>query len=421
MRRKSARRKRSILEPDQEEELESANVVKKTRTTTTTTIPVKVKAEDEDEELEGLSNGSLISKVDIKKKVDEFIQNNDEKGLREYFKELEGDPRVSIATLIFKTKTLLERQKAEQERLEIMMEYERSIIDSFKKQDNKAKEKNTKNKYYLIGVDEVGVGPLAGPIVSCAVAFEYSILENNLNKFIGIDDSKKLTLLKRENLEKVIKQFLSFYSFGIVSAKQVDEINPLQGSFLAMKKAVESLNLPKQSLVTLLVDHHTIPNLQDTTINQVSITKGDSKSIVIAAASILAKVYRDRYMSRLHQQYPNFAFDKNAGYGTKEHLIQLQKGNLCPEHRLSYEPVRLAHRKSIGLPPDASPKKTKSRSNSPRKSQIEPLKKTKIGGAATPPTISDSSAAPPPPPPSNMFSLGWWMSWMPSFAPSQTP
>lgn len=416
MRRQPSRKKRRDEDKDKAEKGDVGDVevvIKKVRTN----MSRKGKAPPPKEDIEESSSGSLLSKAEIKKRIDDLVQCNDEEKLEVYFMDLQEDSRVFIATLIAQARKSILQQKEERIRLEIMMEYERAIIASFEKKNKMLKNKRNQQRFYLVGVDEVGVGPLAGPIVSCAVAFEYSMLQSNLIDFVGINDSKKLSAIKRQRLEKVIKLQCTSYNFGIVHAKEVDEINPLQGSFVAMKRAIELLKLPQDSQMTILVDHHIIPNLQDPRMmNQISITKGDSKSIVIAAASILAKVHRDRYMSQLHEQYPLFGFDRNAGYGTKEHLIQLRKGNICPEHRLTYEPVRLAHKKSVGLPPDASVKKTRAKGKTPVKEQTVPLERMIKGEASTTSTFESSVALQP----SSILNLAWWTSWLPSFAQSST-
>ncbi|UZJ52826.1 hypothetical protein CBS101457_002146 [Exobasidium rhododendri] len=214
-------------------------------------------------------------------------------------------------------------------------------------------EEYMEKSFYIVGVDEVGVGPLAGPIVSCAIAFKFPFSQKTLRLLNGINDSKKLSAAKRQALVEVIEAEGVKNKLGIVPSDLVDQINPRQGSIEAMRIAVTDLisELPSNSTVHVLVDHHRIGSLPSA-VRQTSITKGDSKSVCIAAASIIAKVWRDDYMLKLHAQYPHFGFDRNAGYGTPIHLAQLKKGLTCPEHRFSFEPVRQAQRKASGLPPD---------------------------------------------------------------------
>lgn len=359
--------------------------------------------------------GPSLSIQEIKRKVQDLVGRNDGVELERYLLKLESDPRVGVIALAASVRESLLRQTYEAQRLESMMEYERQAYLGHVEEEEKLRlsslrqvgkgkraGREVSREHYLIGVDEVGVGPLAGPIVSCAVAFKYTALVDLLSQLVGIDDSKKLSVAKRESIAEVVKQDCVGFNYGIVTAKEVDAFNPLQGSLIAMKRAIEGLSistLPSAS-IDILVDHHTIPDIQG--MRQLSITKGDAKSVVIAAASILAKVYRDEYMTRLHEEYPQFCFDKNAGYGTKDHLDQLRKGVLCPEHRLSYGPVRQAHRRLMGLPPDVSPEKktrAKSRSVSPSKG-TDIRKMPTIGGvnAATGPTVASSS----------LFSMTWW-------------
>jgi ribonuclease HII len=380
----------------------------------------------------------FVSIKEIKRRLEDLssLQDGDEEGLKRYILQLENDPRAGVIALLANVRDSRYRQEVEEERLKTMMEYETEAFSRYMKRQEsidatgkamkrKGKRKTSieKNQHYLIGVDEVGVGPLAGPIVSCAVAFKYTTLLRILPLLKGIDDSKKLSAIKRESLAEVIRQYCIDHQFGIVTSTEVDELNPLQGSLIAMKRAVLALKIPSSSKenhpsIDVFVDHHTIPELNSDVYRQTSITKGDSKSVVVAAASILAKVYRDEYMDRLHQEYPQFAFDRNAGYGTKDHLIQLRKGLLCPEHRLSYEPVRQAKRISMGLPPDASPKKktrANSRSVSPTK-VVRTRSKPSIGSVSTAEVIETGSPAAMNP---GIFSLSWWTSLLSSTSPAQ--
>ncbi len=190
-------------------------------------------------------------------------------------------------------------------------------------------ENRLKNEGYSLvaGIDEVGRGSLAGPVVAAAV-----ILPCRL--FIPyIKDSKKLTSKKREELYKSILKKAKDISIGIVEARIIDRINIAQASFLAMKKAIYDFNeVPDY----LLVDGFKIPHLN---IFQIPLIKGESKSISIAAASIVAKVYRDNIMVEYDQKYPHYFFKKNKGYGTEEHLKSLIKYGPSKIHRKSYKRV----------------------------------------------------------------------------------
>ncbi len=185
---------------------------------------------------------------------------------------------------------------------------------------------NEYKKFGLVaGIDEAGRGPLAGPVVCACV-----IMPLEEDKIIeGINDSKKLSAKKREFLYEKIKENAISYSIYVIDEKKIDEINILQATKLGMKKALESLNIVPN---TVLIDAVKI----DTDINQVPIIKGDSLSYNIAAASILAKVYRDKLMEEYAREYPLYNFEKHKGYGTKEHILLLRKYGKCPIHRNSF-------------------------------------------------------------------------------------
>ena len=178
----------------------------------------------------------------------------------------------------------------------------------------------------IIGVDEVGRGPLAGPVISAAIILNKEMIPE------GINDSKKLSKKKREVInEELISQHS--FAIGIASVEEIDKINILQASLLAMKRAVLNLNIKPQ---TILVDGNKLPDLE---YNMYPIIKGDSKSISIAAASIIAKVYRDKLMQDLSLQYPGYYWEKNSGYGTKQHLLALNNLGVTPIHRKSFAPI----------------------------------------------------------------------------------
>lgn len=176
----------------------------------------------------------------------------------------------------------------------------------------------------VCGVDEAGRGPLAGPVYAAAV-----ILPDGLDD-LGINDSKKLSEKKREALFDVICEKAIAYGIGTASETEIDEINILNAAFLAMKRAVEAMSV-KPDLV--LVDGNRKPN---TGYEEITLVKGDSKSISIAAASILAKVSRDRYMKELSAKYPEYKFEQHKGYGTKLHYEMIEKYGILPDHRRSF-------------------------------------------------------------------------------------
>ncbi|MFH1367927.1 MAG: ribonuclease HII [Elusimicrobiota bacterium] len=180
----------------------------------------------------------------------------------------------------------------------------------------------------IAGVDEAGRGPWAGPVVAAAV-----VLPQDL-RIEGIRDSKKLTPRKRERLFEEIKKSAAHVGIGIIDQYIIDSVNILQATFLAMKEALGKIPVAPD---LVLVDGHEIPGLK---WEQTAVIGGDDKSVSIAAASIVAKVTRDRIMVEWSIKYPEYNFQKHKGYGTKEHRDALLKFGPCPLHRKSYEPVR---------------------------------------------------------------------------------
>lgn len=177
---------------------------------------------------------------------------------------------------------------------------------------------------YICGIDEVGRGPLAGPVVAAAVILPKDSYYQYLN------DSKKVTEKRRNKLYDEITAEAVSYGIGLVSPDIIDDINILQATYVAMKKAIDALSIRPQMI---LVDAVHIPDIG---IPQVGIVKGDAKSISIAAASIVAKVYRDRLMTEYDALYPEYKFAKNKGYGTKEHMQALHEIGMSPIHRKSF-------------------------------------------------------------------------------------
>lgn len=178
----------------------------------------------------------------------------------------------------------------------------------------------------VAGVDEVGRGPLAGPVVCAAVILP---LEEE-KRVLGIDDSKKLSAKKREALAEQIRAAARAYAIAEVDAATIDEINILQATRLCMKRAVDML-APAADMV-LTDGNMTL----DITLPQRSIVKGDALVCSIGAASILAKVYRDALMAEYAKLYPEYAFERNAGYGTKAHIRAIREVGACPIHRRSF-------------------------------------------------------------------------------------
>ncbi len=210
-----------------------------------------------------------------------------------------------------------ERLEKELARLAAMHEYENAHADV----------------RFIAGIDEAGRGPLAGPVVAaCCILPKDAVI-------LYLNDSKKVTALRREALLPEIKEKAIAYGIGIVDEKRIDEINILQADYEAMRIAVQktSAMLQAKGLADapglLLNDAVTIPGVE---IPQESIIKGDAKSVSIAAASILAKVTRDQLMEAYDAQYPEYGFARNKGYGTKEHIEALKHLGPCPIHRRSF-------------------------------------------------------------------------------------
>ena len=178
----------------------------------------------------------------------------------------------------------------------------------------------------IIGVDEVGRGPLAGPVISAAIILNKEIIPE------GINDSKKLSKKKRIIINEQLILHHS-YAIGVATVEEIDKINILQASLLSMKRAILGLKIVPKSI---LVDGNKLPDLE---YKMYPIVKGDSKSVSIAAASIIAKVYRDKLMEDLSIQYPGYYWEKNSGYGTKQHLLALNNLGVTPIHRKTFAPI----------------------------------------------------------------------------------
>ncbi|WP_404302855.1 ribonuclease HII [Alicycliphilus denitrificans] len=182
----------------------------------------------------------------------------------------------------------------------------------------------------VAGVDEAGRGPLAGPVVAAAVILD------ELQPIAGLADSKTLTATRREALFNEIRAKALCCSIAEATVEEIDRLNILQATLLAMRRAVQGLRL-KPTLA--LVDGNRLPQLD---IPAEAIVKGDARVAAISAASILAKVTRDRWCAELHTQYPQYGFAGHKGYGTAEHLAALQAHGICPQHRRSFAPVARA-------------------------------------------------------------------------------
>ena len=210
----------------------------------------------------------------------------------------------------------------------LLSRYEKKLADFRKELLRTEQMKIYEHKYehlgYVCGIDEVGRGPLAGPVVACAV-----ILPKDTD-ILYLDDSKKLSAKKRDELYDVIMEKAVSVGLGMRSHERIDEINILQATYEAMQDAVSALEVQPQ---ILLNDAVRIPGVE---IPQVPIIKGDSLSVSIAAASIVAKVTRDRMMCMFDEQYPGYGFKDNKGYGSAAHIEALKEKGPCPIHRRTF-------------------------------------------------------------------------------------
>ncbi len=185
---------------------------------------------------------------------------------------------------------------------------------------------------FVAGVDEVGRGPLAGPVVAAAVILPQDFAVP------GIDDSKKLTEKKREALFPVIKEHALAYGIGMADHKRIDEINILEATKEAMAEAIEKASEMLRENHGEEIGHVLFDAMKIDAVKlpQTSVVKGDAQSLSIAAASVIAKVTRDRMMVEMAEKYPHYAFEKNKGYGTKAHYEGLEKAGICEIHRMTF-------------------------------------------------------------------------------------
>ena len=247
----------------------------------------------------------------IEKKIGEIreeLRAASDRELPSFIETYKADERGGVVKLVEQAGKRLEKLEAERARIENLKKYEKEYAEYG----------------YICGIDEVGRGPLAGPVVAGAV-----ILPKDCD-ILYINDSKKLTAAKREELYDIIMEKAVAVGIGMASPARIDEINILQATYEAMREAISKLSV-KPDL--LLNDAVTIPGVD---IRQVPIIKGDAKSISIGAASIVAKVTRDRMMAEYDKIMPEYGFASNKGYGSAEHIAALKKVGPSPIHRASF-------------------------------------------------------------------------------------
>ena len=242
--------------------------------------------------------------------IEEVLRANP---IEAFIQECMTDPRQGVHIRLQRYLKQQESQTKEQERIESLLVEEKKLQEE--------------GLVLIAGMDEAGRGPLAGPVVAAACILPKVFALPSLN------DSKKLTALQRALLYEKIRQEAVDFAVGSADPEEIDRYNILQATCLAMKRAVEGL---KEKPHFLLIDAVELPTLN---IPQKAIIGGDGISANIAAASILAKVTRDRWMEELHEHYPQYGFVRNKGYGTKEHLEALKLLGPCPIHRHSFAPV----------------------------------------------------------------------------------
>ena len=246
----------------------------------------------------------MISISDINKELEELSIDELPLTIDKY----REDSRQGVINLLNKYQRKIDKYNAELLRTDKLKEYEKKY-EAYE---------------YIAGIDEVGRGPLAGPVVAGVV-----ILPKDTD-ILYINDSKKLSEKKREELYDIIIEKAVAYATGIVSPQRIDEINILQATYEAMREAIAKLSV-KPTL--LLNDAVNIPGVD---IKQIPIIKGDAKSISIGAASIIAKVTRDRMMVQYDELYPEYGFASNKGYGSEQHIEAIKKYGKCPIHRESF-------------------------------------------------------------------------------------
>ncbi len=250
-----------------------------------------------------------LSKMKVKE-IDTYLKELSIEHLSNTIENLQQDNRSSVQKLAIKYQNKINKHFEEIARINQMWRFENELFNN--------------GIQYIAGVDEAGRGPLAGPVFAASVILPKGIFIE------GINDSKKISEKKREELYDIIIEKAICYEIASVSEQEIDRINIRNAAFQAMGKAVNSMKTRPQHV---LVDGDAVKGL---TLPYTTIVKGDSLSVSIAAASILAKVSRDRYIKELDNIYPQYGFAKHKGYGTKEHIEAIKRYGLTPVHRGSF-------------------------------------------------------------------------------------
>jgi ribonuclease HII len=244
--------------------------------------------------------------------IKEYVNNSVEENYEEIIELLKNDKRKNVQNLSKRLNSYIENRAKELDRVRNMYEFDRRLgIEGF-----------------LAGADEVGRGPLAGPIVAASVILKLNVLDEDL--ILEINDSKKLTVHKREQLYKIIIEKAECYNIELIDKAEIDAKGIGVCNQEVLKLAAENLKIKPDFVIS---DGYPIKNIG---IKNTFAIKGDSKSASIACASIIAKVYRDNLMKKYAEEYPEYHFESNSGYGSKEHIEAIKKYGPCPIHRISF-------------------------------------------------------------------------------------
>jgi ribonuclease HII len=254
-----------------------------------------------------------LDNLSIEQIREQFLQGN-QPVTAQFLNKLGRDPREGVRKIHELLKKRYEKERSERLRILNMLNFERVLWKS--------------GIQSVAGVDEAGTGPLAGPVVAAAVIFPPG------TELAGIDDSKRLAFEQRVEMEAVIRRTTTAIGVGLAEVGEIDRLNIYRAALLAMRRAVEALPVKPDHLLT---DARVIP---DISIPQNSFCKGDGINFSIAAASIIAKTYRDRLMEELEKKYPGYGFAQHKGYGTAEHQNAIRQMGPCPAHRMSFQFIR---------------------------------------------------------------------------------